>query len=167
MNKIELIEFLKTNVNGKGDLDRDVVIVTGKEQGGKIFNLMPFGKSKTKIGFYDAEFKIFSVLQKIDDLGEFIDMLDREYNILYIMNVIDKIPHYYNNTTGLEGVMIINEAAPLWNVTESNIRYHINAGKLVNGIEYRKAGRITLITERAMVKLFGDKPVKGDGEENE
>lgn len=161
MNKMELIEFLKSNVNGTGDIDRDVVIVTGKKQGCKIFNLMPFGKSETKIGFYDEGFKLFSSLQKIDDLDEFIDMLDGEYNILYVMNVIDKIPHYYNNTTGLNEVMIINEAAPMWNVTESNIRYHINDGKLVNGIEYRKAGRITLITKRAMVKLFGDMP-KGE-----
>ena len=155
MNKMGLIEFLKTNVNGKGDID--VVIVTGKEQGCIIFNLMPYGKSGG-IGFCDKDFKLFSILQKIDDIGEFIDMLDREYNILYVMNVIDKIPHYYNNTKGLEGVMIINEAAKMWNVTESNVRYHIKAGKLVNGIEYRKAGRITLITKRAMVKLFGDMP---------
>ena len=161
MNKMELIEFLKSNVNGTGDIDRDVVIVTGKKQGCKIFNLMPFGKSKTKIGFYDEGFKLFSSLQKIDDLDKFIDMLDKEYNILYTMTTTDKIPYYYNNSLEIEDIMIINEAAPMWNVTESNIRYHINDGKLVNGIEYRKAGRITLITKRAMVKLFGDMP-KGE-----
>lgn len=163
MNKIELIDFLKNNVNGEGDLDRDVVIVTGKEQGCKIFNVMPFWKSKTKIGFYDAEFKIFSSLQKIDDLEEFIDMLDKEYNILYTMTTIDKIPYYYNNSMELEDIMTINEAAKMWNVLESNIRYHINDGKLVSGIEYRKAGRITLITKRGMIKLFGDMP-EGEAE---
>ena len=68
MNKIELINFLKDNVNGKGDFDRDVVIVTGKKQAYKVFNLISYGKSKTKIGYYDDGFKIFSSLQVIDDL---------------------------------------------------------------------------------------------------
>lgn len=164
MNKMELIEFLKSNVNGTGDIDRDVVIVTGKKQGCKIFNLMPFGKSETKIGFYDEGFKLFSSLQKIDDLDIFIDMLDKEYNILYVMTIKDKIPYYYSNNVGIEDIMTINEAASIWNITEANIRYHIKNGKLVNDIEYRKAGRITLITKRAMIKLFGD--ISG-GQENE
>ena len=158
MNKVELIEFLKSNVNGTGDIDRDVIIVTGKKQGCKIFNLMPFGKSETKIGFYDEGFKLFSSLQKIDNLDEFIDMLDKEYNILYTMTTLDKIPYYYNNGLEIEDTMTISEAATMWNITESNIRYHIKDGKLVNDIEYRKAGRITLITKRAMIKLFGDMP---------
>lgn len=159
MNKNELINFLKTNVNNKGDLGRDVVIVTGKKQDCKVFNIMPYGKSKTKIGYYDAEFKIFSSLQEINDLGEFIDMLDKEYNILYVMNTIDKRPYYYNNVD-LENIMVLNEAAEIWNVRESSIRYHISGEKLVSGVEYRKAGRITLITEKAMIKLFGDAPRK-------
>ena len=161
MDKVELKNFLIDNVNGRGDIDRDVVIVTGKRQRCITFNVLPFGKSKTKIGYYDEGFNIFSNTQKIDDLDGFIDMLDGEYNILYIMSIIDKTPHYYNNAKGLESIMIINEAAKMWGVTESNIRYHIKDGKLVNGIEYRKAGRITLITKRAMVKLFGDMP-KGE-----
>jgi len=164
MNKMELKKFLLDNVNGKGDIDRDVVIVTGKKQGCKIFNLMPFGKSETKIGFYDEGFKLFSSLQKIDDLDIFIDMLDKEYNILYVMTIKDKIPYYYSNNVGIEDIMTINEAASIWNITEANIRYHIKNGKLVNDIEYRKAGRITLITKKAMIKLFGD--ISG-GQENE
>ena len=76
MNKIELINFLKDNVNGKGYFDRDVEIVTGKKQAYKVFNLISYGKSKTKIGYYDDGFKIFSSLQEIDDLDEFIDTLD-------------------------------------------------------------------------------------------
>lgn len=164
MNKMELISFLQTNVNGKGDIDRDVVIVTGKEQGCIIFNLMPYDKSGG-IGFYDKDFKLFSILQKIDDLEEFIDTLDKKYNILYTMTTIDKTPYYYNDSMGIEDIMTINEAAEMWNVTESNIRYHIKTGKLVNGIEYRKAGRITLITKRAMVKLFGDMTEGEEGNE--
>ncbi|MDU2491192.1 MAG: helix-turn-helix domain-containing protein [Clostridium celatum] len=162
MNKMELKSFLETNVNGEGDIDRDVVIVTGKKQGSIVFNLMPYGRSG-EIGFYDEELKIFNRLNKINDLEEFIDMLDKEYNILYTMTTIDKIPYYYNNSIELEDIMTINEAAKMWNVLESNIRYHINNGKLVSGIEYRKAGRITLITKRGMIKLFGDMP-EGEAE---
>lgn len=157
MNKKELINFLKTNVNNKGDLGRDVVIVTCKKQRCLAFNLMYYGKSKTKIGYYDAEFKIYNCVQEINDLGEFIDILDKEYNILYVMNMIDKKPYHYNNVD-LDNIMVLNEAAEVWNVRESNIRYHISTEKLVSGIEYRKAGRITLITKKAMIKLFGDAP---------
>ena len=162
MDKNELISFLKANVNGEGDIDRDVVIVTGKKQSCITFNLMPYGRSG-EIGFYDKDLKIFNRLNKINDLGEFIDMLDKEYNILYAMTTIDKIPYYYNNSIEIEEIMTINEAAKMWNVLESNIRYHINDGKLVSGIEYRKAGRITLITKRGMIKLFGDMP-EGEAE---
>ena len=52
-------------------------------------------------------------------------------------------------------VMTVNEAAAKWGIAESNIRYSINARKFVPGIDYRKAGRITLITSEAMEKVYG------------
>ena len=58
--------------------------------------------------------------------------------------------------------MTVNEAAAKWGIAESNIRYSINARKLVPGLDYRKAGRITLITKDAMVKLYGQ--IKEDQE---
>lgn len=59
-------------------------------------------------------------------------------------------------------IMTVNEAATRWGIAESNIRYSINARKLVPGLDYRKAGRITLITKDAMVKLYGQ--IKEDQE---
>ena len=159
MNKIELINFLKDNVNGKGYLDRDVAIVTCKKQACKVFNLMPYAKSKTNIGYYDEGFKIFSSLQEIDDLGEFIDMLDKEWNILYAMNVIDKEPHYYSNVE-LDNVMTLVEATEKWGLADSTLRKLMTTDKLVTGIDYKKSGRATLITKRAMTKIYGDMPIK-------
>ena len=159
MNKIELINFLKDNVNGKGDFDRDVTIVTGKKQAYKVFNLISYGKSKTKIGYYDDGFKIFSSLQVIDDLDEFIDTLDKKYNILYAMNVIDKNPHYYSNVE-LDNVMTLVEATEKWGLADSTLRKLMATDKLVAGIDYKKSGRATLITKRAMIKIYGDMPRK-------
>lgn len=59
-------------------------------------------------------------------------------------------------------VMTVNEAAAKWGIAESNIRYSINARKFIPGVDYRKAGRITLITREAMIKLYG--PIKEDQE---
>lgn len=159
MNKIELINFLKDNVNGKGDLDVAIVIVTCKKQVYKTFNLMPYSKSKTKIGYYDEGFRIFRSLQEIDDLGEFIDVLDKTYNILYVMNVIDKKPHYYSNVE-LDNVMTLVEATEKWGLADSTLRKLMATDKLVAGIDYKKSGRATLITKRAMIKIYGDMPRK-------
>lgn len=56
----------------------------------------------------------------------------------------------------IKDVMTVNEAAEKWEVTEGTIRYSIKVGKLIEGIDYRKAGRITLITKKAMIKIYGE-----------
>ncbi len=157
MNKIELINFLKINVNGKGDFDRDVIIVTGKKQDCKVFNLMPYNRSCSKIGFYDSLFKLYSELQEINDLEEFVDNLDKNHNILYIMNVKDKIPHYYTETS-LDEIMTLVEATEKWGLADSTLRKLLTTDKLISNVDYKKSGKATLITKRAMIKIYGDMP---------
>ena len=55
----------------------------------------------------------------------------------------------------LEEVLVMNEAASKYNLTEGSIRAAIKLGKLKENTEYRKAGRITLITVAAMERLWG------------
>jgi hypothetical protein len=55
----------------------------------------------------------------------------------------------------IDEVMTVNEAAEMWGKTEGAIRAAIKAEKFIPGIDYRKAGRITLITREAMEKVYG------------
>lgn len=57
-------------------------------------------------------------------------------------------------------VLTVNEAAAIWGVSEGAIRYHIRSGTLRNDLDFRKAGRITLITREAMTRIFGAEKVE-------
>jgi len=57
--------------------------------------------------------------------------------------------------SALNNVMTAKEAAELWGKTEGAIRAAIKAKKFILGVDYRKAGRITLITREAMEKVYG------------
>ena len=56
----------------------------------------------------------------------------------------------------LNDVFTAQEAAVLWNITEGAIRKAIASKRLIIGIDYRKAGRITLVSREAMERLYGD-----------
>lgn len=55
----------------------------------------------------------------------------------------------------IDEVMTVSEAAELWGLTEGGIRKAISTKKFILGIDYRKAGRITLITREAMERVYG------------
>lgn len=56
----------------------------------------------------------------------------------------------------LEEVLTATEAAAAWNLTEGAIRAAIKSNKFTLGTDYRKAGRITLITKEAMTRVYGE-----------
>ena len=56
----------------------------------------------------------------------------------------------------LNKVMTANEASKMWGITEGAIRKAIEYKRLIIGVDYRKAGRITLITHEAMERLYGE-----------
>ncbi|WP_195264570.1 helix-turn-helix domain-containing protein [Clostridium sp. 1001275B_160808_H3] len=56
----------------------------------------------------------------------------------------------------VDEVMTVNEAAEIWGKTEGAIRAAIKAKKFIPGVDYRKAGRITLITKEAMERVYGE-----------
>lgn len=59
-------------------------------------------------------------------------------------------------TFEINEVMTVNEAAEIWNKSEGTIRAAIKSNKFILGVDYRKAGRITLITKEAMSRVYGD-----------
>ncbi|WP_434307626.1 helix-turn-helix domain-containing protein [Clostridium botulinum] len=48
-----------------------------------------------------------------------------------------------------------NEAAKQYGISEGTLRSAMKTGKLKLGTDYRKAGRITLITKKAMEREYG------------
>lgn len=56
----------------------------------------------------------------------------------------------------LNSVFTAQEAAALWNITEGAIRKAIASKRLKIGVDYRKAGRITLVSREAMERLYGE-----------
>ena len=56
----------------------------------------------------------------------------------------------------LDNVLTVTEAAEIWGLTEGAIRAAIKSRRFINGIDYRKAGRITLITKESMERVYGE-----------
>ena len=53
----------------------------------------------------------------------------------------------------LEEVYTLTEAAAKLGLTEGSIRYYIRNGILINDIDYRKSGRVTLILKESLNKI--------------
>ena len=56
----------------------------------------------------------------------------------------------------LYDVYTAQEAAEKWGVTEAAIRKAISSKRFIYGVDYRKAGRITLVSKEAMERLYGE-----------
>lgn len=58
----------------------------------------------------------------------------------------------------LHSVMTFPEAAERWGLGESTLRSMVRYNRLEENRDYRKSGRSWLITEAAMIKLYGEPP---------
>lgn len=87
----------------------------------------------------------------MDILGGQIDAL------VYLSNKEDK--------QMINEVLTFAEAAELWGLSMGTLRMRLSKGymgDLIEGVDYRKSGKVWLITKDAMVKLYG--PIKKDQE---
>ena len=75
--------------------------------------------------------------------------------------IYDPIGEYKNDgsTFEINNVMTVSEAAKKWGITEGAIRKAIKSDKFIPGIDYRKAGRITLICREAMERVYGESKI--------
>ena len=53
-------------------------------------------------------------------------------------------------------VMTFAEATVLWGLADSTLRKMVTDNRLVEGKDYRKSGKVWIITKAAMKKLYGD-----------
>lgn len=64
----------------------------------------------------------------------------------------------YKETDGrvLEEVMTTAEACTLWGLGESTLRSAIRYNRFKEDIDYRKSGKVWLITRKAMERVYGN-----------
>ena len=55
----------------------------------------------------------------------------------------------------LNEVYTMQEAANLMSITEGSIRAAIKSSRLIEGIDYKKSGRIVLVTKSAVEREWG------------
>ena len=55
----------------------------------------------------------------------------------------------------INDIMTMKEAAEHFGIVEGTIRAAIKSGKLIEGIDFRKSGRITLVTREAIERIWG------------
>lgn len=55
----------------------------------------------------------------------------------------------------LDEVMTTSEACLKWGLSESTIRQSIRNNRLIEDVEYRKSGKVWIITKKAMERLYG------------
>lgn len=93
-----------------------------------------------------------SVAGRIEDFEIVID----DNAIIYDPNEGIILEANNDVTFEINEVMTVNEAAEKWGITEGAIRAAIKAKKFILGVDYRKAGRITLITKESMTRVYGE-----------
>ena len=76
----------------------------------------------------------------------------------YDAKIYNPIGKYESDGTTFEinNIMTVSEAAETWEITEGAIRKAIKSNKFIPSIDYRKAGRITLICRDAMIRVYGE-----------
>ena len=76
----------------------------------------------------------------------------------YDAKIYNPIGEYESDGTTFEinNIMTVSEAAETWGITEGAIRKAIKSNKFIPSIDYRKAGRITLICRDAMIRVYGE-----------
>ena len=62
---------------------------------------------------------------------------------------------FYNSSPVLAQVFTFSEAAELWSIDSSTLRHRVTSEKLLEGIDYKKSGKVWLITKSAMERLYG------------
>lgn len=116
-----------------------------------IDNFLP---KKFNKGYYliDNKYFIFNTEGEMEQTGGFTDSLLKEHLVdtLYIIT-----PSLQNIMKDMvNNVMTLSEAATKWGLTEGALRKAISFHRF-KVEEYRKAGRITLITKEGMERVYG------------
>lgn len=64
------------------------------------------------------------------------------------------------SSKSLYDVMTFAEATEKWGLADSTLRKLVTSNKLQEGIDYRKSGKVWLINEDAMIKVYGERKIR-------
>ncbi|HFL3686897.1 TPA: helix-turn-helix domain-containing protein [Clostridioides difficile] len=90
-------------------------------------------------------------------IKEIQDYLDKDFYVYIVRNKYYRIEHEIDKIDELMQykVFTFKEATSIWGLGESTLRSVVKQNNLVEGVHYRKSGSNWLITEEAMLKLYG------------
>jgi hypothetical protein len=60
----------------------------------------------------------------------------------------------------LDKIMTFAEATEKWGLADSTLRKLATTDKIKEGIDYRKSGKVWIITEDAMQRIYGEPKTK-------
>ena len=92
-----------------------------------------------------------------EDIFFFFDKITNDLNIKenFKINEEDTVLSIYEPIID-EKVMTFSEACERWGLSESTLRMAVKRGTLEEGKDYRKSGKVWLITKEAMKEKYGD-----------
>lgn len=62
-----------------------------------------------------------------------------------------------SSPNSISEVLTFSEAAEIWDIDPSTLRHKVTGEDLQEGLDYRKSGKVWLITKNAMERLYGIK----------
>lgn len=68
---------------------------------------------------------------------------------------ISATPLFNSSSPVLSQVFTFSEAAELWKIDSSTLRHRVTSEKLTDVVDYKKSGKVWLITKSAMERLYG------------
>jgi hypothetical protein len=109
---------------------------------------------KITMKFLDGKVLSGEVTNIKEELADAILIEPYENNIAIHHFEISAQP-LYNNSLILAQVYTFAEAAELWHIDSSTLRHRVTSEKLIDGIDFKKSGKVWLITKSAMERLYG------------
>lgn len=59
------------------------------------------------------------------------------------------------STNPISEIYTFSEAAEIWGIDPSTLRHRVNSTNLISDFDYKKSGKVWLITKSAMERLYG------------
>lgn len=122
-----------------------------------------FAEGITKI--YDikpllSKWTVFQALEDQPELFSSVEVDVGSYGIIWNDELDLSCNELFENgktiETPFDGLIAFSDATLLWGLNESTLRKAIQYGKLVNGIDVCKFGKQWVISEKAMLREYGN-----------
>lgn len=128
----------------------------------KINNLYTTINAASRSSFREGTFeKLILILDEKNVDTAYVKEMYLDYNNISESNTngYDRYSFYwgYDVEKMLQREYItFSEASNLWNLSDATLRMAVSRGKFKEDVDYRKSGKVWLITKEAMTKIYGE-----------